>query len=469
MRRSALGVLALIATVGTSPGAELPASPDGAARIASSLSRYLGDLVVQAPSMVAVEPQDATSYRMTFDLAPLVRAIGVAGKPLKLDTPPQSIRLAENDDGTWRVTVEGLAPLSGVVGDDRFAFRMDGFRFDGTWDAGIFGFRTAGSEHASISRTDETARGKSTSTAGPGYATVEGAAGKGGGTTTVVGTSMTDVRTTATGEGFEVALRMSKADSVTTVDSMRVQPFAELLALWASGKEAVAAKATEARRLLVEALPIFESFDQRYAIEGLQVVAAGTEVSVGSLTTQTATSGLTKDARMMFWYEAKGVSVRSPRVPAWAGALLPTRSNLQMEVSGHDLASLSEEAVALLDVGAGAGRDERVKAVLQRLQSTPTVVSVMPTGFGNDLYGISVEGVGNVTSTERSTRLKVTMTGIDAVDGVLAGTEDAQARQMRAMLGMARAYASPGDNGALVWIVDYDGNAVSVNGRPLGR
>lgn len=469
MRRSALGFLALIATAGAAAGAELPASPEGAAKATAALSRYLGTLAGAEGAAVRLEPQDATSYRMTVDLPAIARLLGADGKAPILDLQSQSVRVAENDDGTWRVSMEGLAPISGTMGGERFSFRMDGFRFDGMWDPSLFAFRSGGTEHSSFTRTDQGAQGASTSAGGAGYASVESKPGSVGGTSSTVGTSVVDLRTTASREGLDLDMRMAKVDSVTTVESMKVQPFAELVALWVSGRESVAARSAEARGLLVAALPIFETFDQRYAIEGLRVAAKGTEVSIDGLTTQFTGTGLTQEAKFMFWYDAKGMTIRSPAIPAWAAALAPTRSNVQFDVSGHDLAALSQEAVALMDAAPGPERDARVLAVMARVQERPTVVNLMPTGFGNDLYSIAIEGLGRISKSERTTRLKVTMTGVDAVDGVLANAGDAQAVQSRAMLGVAKAYATAGENGALVWIVDYDGASVTVNGRPMGR
>lgn len=469
MRRCALGLLALLSTTGLAPAAELPATPQGAEAIKASLSRYLGRTATGSGNYVQVTPADATSYRATVDLTPLVSGFAAMGKGNDLRIQPQPVRLAENDDGTWRVTMDGLTPVAVTMGDKNFSFRMDGFKFDGTWDPRIMSFTTAAQEHSSFARAQVDGTANTTSSSGAGFATVEGKAAAGGATGVVVGTSVVDVRSSTEAGKVAMGARAAKMDSVTTVEALKARAIADLVAFWVAnpGKEEFKAKVAEAKALLLAALPILDTFDQRYAVGNLDVSFEGTDVTIDSLTTQTLGTGLTKAAHLMFWADAKGMSIKSGKIPAWANPLVPSRASFQVDVSGHDLEQASREAVELVDAGDQAAVTSRFLALGERFQTRPTVFNVMPTGFGNDLYSISVEGVGNVTKASQTARFKVAATGIPRIESVLAGTKDPQAVQLSMMLGMAKSMASMDASGAATWILEYDGAKLSVNGRPL--
>ncbi len=480
--RAALALATCLALTPAAFAAE--ATQAEADRLRALFETYVGRSAPDKPPVVTVTPK-GESYDLVFDAESLLAPVRALGIELKVGRLTSTI--APLPDGNWRWTGTSFPEISyGFAGQTgRFAF--EGFSGEGVYDPRLETFlshtmriaRAVGEQSVpkkgedprfDVRKTDENIELRMT--AGP-------AASGSGIDAVVTQTGGAVVETFSLSEGLEkgvpdmeMTLKIASSSIDADIHGFKTREFN---ALWTHlvahhDKEDFTTRQGALKARISALLPLFERMRQKVVFKGFEVETPFGFGSMSELVYGLDTTGVTRDGAAELTIGFKGFQMHSLFLPAWAAKLVPTDFDLKGRVSGYDLATSGAAYLESADFAAEKPLSPEAEARIATLLLPRSNVEIVLDGnrVRAPLYELALDGRMTAGPAGAKGAVTVTATGLDAAIAALsdpkAGAEGKKAaEELRGMISLAEK-----KNGALVWRIDFENDAVSVNGRPLG-
>ncbi|MDK9696892.1 MAG: hypothetical protein OEL76_10915 [Siculibacillus sp.] len=466
------------------------ATPEEAARLQAIGELYFGKSPVGEAGVVKVEPE-GDHYRASLDIAALLRRL-VALAPdeearkLTIDWAPVSTALAPQPDGLWRFWDHRIGKLVTAVDGQRTEVDVSGVDFTSILDPATGASPKLEGRFARISATstinkpgedisvssentsvDVALSGSTRPTGTPGvldaeFRQITGSLTYGLGITGGGAKGVPDMRFTLNGGRQEAAL------------GMRGFRNAALLDLWAHlvahhSREDLTTGQGALKAKIAAALPIFEDLRQKVEGKDFSFESAFAVANAEKVAIDLDLAGLTRDGRFGMAIGVAGFQAFSIFMPKWANKLMPRDIALAGHVSGYDFATPISVFLDEADFTATKPLTPEKEARIATLMLPRGAVDVNLDGnrLVSALYDVSLDGRLKAGPTGAKGAISVTARGIEKVAEHLAAPgADEYARAAAGMIAVARGFAErKGDT--LVWRIDFEGEAVSVNGKPL--
>ena len=457
------------------------ATQEQADKLKAVFERYLGRSIEGEPSKVTIVPE-GTAYRMTYDYKQLGRPLESFG--MTIDSVSQSVLLAPNDDGTWRVTSDAMPPMVFHFKDQTITMSTSTYKFDGVFDPklGVFTDQTA-TQDGSIYDQDAPAMlqhrrtGRSVLTE---TATSAGASG----VNLDVRYALTDITAEMTGRSppnaatgdapppFSLSYQLPKAGLGVRIDGLLAT---RLLDLWAffvahPSHDAIVAGQEELRGLLLAALPLPLSLKEDSAAEGLTAKTPLGDVTARSIAAGLELAGLPGTGTVNFSIAADGLGVPTTDLPAWMAGFLPTALDIRPSITGFHAEEAAKEAVADFDLNSADGfRPEQRDKIAHIFWPGDGKLMLAPSRITSAVLDLKLEGEATLTAAP-SGRFTIAASGVDKAIALLQAAAGSDPTAAQALTGLvtAKNLAKPNPDGTLGWVIEAAGNnAVTINGVPL--
>ena len=476
-------ILALGLAAAGAPGvlAAPAATQDQADRLKAVFERYLGHPAAGQSGSVTVVPE-GQSYRTTIDIRQLMRPLDGFG--FSMEPATQSMILTPNDDGTWRVTSDAMAPIVMHVKDQTMTMQTSSYRFDGTYDPklGVFTDQSTTQDGSSVdqeapSTTQHRRSGHSvlTEKAVPAEANTATADVHYGLTDT---TAQIVMRPPAAKSSDEVAPATPPVEFSYAVPSSALDlhidklPALKLLDLWAflvahPDREALKASQDDLRVLVKAALPLMGGLKESGSAQGLTVKTQLGDFAARSFGGSLDIVDPAGTGKVVSTLTIDGLSVPTATLPAWSTGFLPTSIDLRPTVTGLHIDEATRVLVDDFDVKDGL-TPEQSTAIGHVAWPGDGKLVLAPSRITSGLLDIRFEGEATIGPTPVG-RVTVTATGLDKAIATLQDAASADPTAGQALTGLvtAKNLAKPNPDGSLVWVIEASGNAVTVNGAPL--
>jgi len=470
---------ALVLFVAVSPAFASPASPDGVRQLEDAYAAYFTRAVIDK-GVVTVTP-DGDDYVVAWDLEKGIALLGA--DPGMAKAARFSYRLTPTADGAWRLLADAFPTLTidapADAGRMTGTFELRGFGLQGAYDPAEADFlrATLGVDvaHAKfkVAGADQTADTDFAETGVAAETRAKSASGGGGVDVASVQHNATLTETivaTPTG-GSPQALTYSIGSGVgeATLSGLRA---AEIADLW----KYVVAHADDTLTghdfgdKLRAALPLWKDVKAVGKLTDVVMKAPFGQAKLSSLGETIGFSGLTAPATAEFGIDLEGLTIDSPQAPAFAAKLTPASFSFDVKASGGGLDKAAE--IALNDPSFAANGDlspeaqDEIDAAL--LAGDPKLI-LAPGRLTTPALDLAYEGEASAVGGAPHGRFTVSADGLDKALALLqeaAGT-DPEAEAAILSLTYAKGLAKAGPDGRLVWIVEFDGTDVTVNGSPL--
>jgi len=462
--RYACVVVLLAGSAGTACAA--PATPEGAARITSSLQTYLGS----KEGVVTVVPNGAV-YDVTVDFAPLVSKLDVPD--VSFTITPQHLKITDQGDGVWGVKQDEPFRYEfntpGVKVSISAASRKGEGTFDeklgalSQWSSDLLDFRI-------LQKVDESSKNVETN-AEYSFATyhteMTGTASVVGGVDWAMETRATDLKESMMvpgvppAQGVPIAFSADAIVGRIDVKGMRIAPLMQIAAwLVAHPSEIeIMVNQEEIRPIVRAALPVFENMEGGFTYQGNSIDTPIGTFSASNITAKAIVNGLVADGRVRESFSFDQIGVPPGVVPEWATPLIPTSGSFDIEGSGFNLAD-----PAALIVGAVNFKSEPIlptgmqSSLLSALLPDGSFdLTFAPAQIKSPLYELNYEGAMTIDVGPGAIPTgagKVRLSGMDAILAALGKAPNGQTDIAIKGLMMARGIAKPGAVGELVWNID---------------
>jgi hypothetical protein len=277
----------------------------------------------------------------------------------------------------------------------------------------------------------------------------------------------------------DLTVRMTAHEGAASRFELRGLRFDKLMDLWAAAvaaKSATVATGAASRRQvdrlydpIVDAMPFFDHLVLRSKRRKFEFFTAFGIFSAAELATELSLTGLVHSGEIHVGATADEIDLRLPMMPAWAFDLAPKQAAMRLGVSGFDLASavtysLGHQRTTDDD---RAKREENDRLTALALPKGHLVIDLRETRLAGPDYEFTLAGSMRVRTGEMKATYTLTGRGVDAIRRRLArATHDPTAAHLSERVTHYMEIAERnGDD--LVWRLDVDGTAVSINGRPM--
>ncbi len=457
------------------------ATQEQADRLNAVFERYVGRSAAGEPSKVTVVPE-GSAYRVTYDYKQLARPLESFG--VTIDSVSQSVLLAPNEDGTWRVTSDAMPPMVIHIKDQTITMSTSTYKFDGVFDPklGVFTDQTA-TQEGSLYAQDAPAMVQHRRT-GRSILTEKAVPADAGAVNVDLRYALSDITADMTGRsppnaatgdapppfGFSYAL--PKANLGVRIDRLLAT---RLLDLWAffvahPNHDAIVASQEELRGLLLAALPLPLRLQEDSAAEGLTAKTPLGEVSARSIAAGLELAGLPGTGTVTFAIAAEGLAIPTTDLPSWMAGFVPTALDIRPSITGFHADEAAKEAVSDFDLTNADGfRPEQRDKIAHIFWPGDGKVVLAPSRITSAVLDLKLEGEATLTAAP-SGRVTIAASGVDKAIALLQAAAGSDPTAAQALTGLvtAKNLAKPNPDGTLGWVIEAAGNsAVTVNGVPL--
>jgi hypothetical protein len=483
-----LATAALGAMIAGAAAKDLPATPEGAAKVASFFQTYAGKAAGAPPALV-VTPE-GSDYAVAIDIGLVTSATKTVG--VVYDPAIVKFKIFEQDDGAWRLEQSEFTPLTGhSTHKDKtttFSITVGGYKGVVVLDPAISWLR--GSDvssqtaevHVTAPGVDETVgvgalRGSAVGKAAPDGAVATTATETFGAfdLKMKIDPKETDPSAKPDAKPVDVAARGDGGTVDVKMTGLKPRP---LLDLWA---------------FLVAHPTRPERADNEAALKGLMTAALAEKadvdetVSFGTLTVTTeqgpfvlegfkiGVDGAAAGAASRFGehFAATGLKLPAGLVPAAYLDLVPTSFDFGFEVGGLDLTAAGAEAIQDIHWAGDAppiSPEDKNKAFAKLVGGGPVVIDIPHSSLRAPKLDVTFEGQIRYVGGKPLGAITVRARDFDtSVTALKALGPDAEAKLVP-VLAMAKGLAKAGPDGALTWVCEVGADRVmKVNGLPLGK
>ena len=463
-----------------SSGLASPATSDGARRLEQGYADYLTRAVIDK-GVVSVTPE-GDDYVVAWDLEKGIALLGA--DPGALKAARFSYRLTPTDDGAWRLAADGFPTVSIDAPTDAGrmtgTFELRGFGLHGGYDPAQPDFlqaklgvdvaqakfkvvdsqQTADTEFAETGISGETHVKSAADGAGVDVASVHSIASL---TETIVGAPADGSAPTA------LTYSVGAGAGEATLAGLRAKEIAEIWKyLVAHGDEAPIPHEFDEK--LRAALPLWKDLKVVGKLSDVALKAPFGQAQVKSVGETIGLSGLTAPATGEFGVQVDGLTIDSSQAPAWAAKLTPASLAFDLKFAGGGFDRAAQ--IALDDPSFAASGDlspeaqDKIDAAL--LGGDPKL-TLAPGRLSTPTLDLAFEGEASAVAGALRGRFTVSADGLDKALALLQEIAGADSDAEAAILSLtyAKGLAKPGPDGRLVWIIEFEGADVTVNGSPL--
>ncbi|WP_182086463.1 hypothetical protein [Aureimonas sp. ME7] len=503
---------ALAQTFDQKPEPAAAGTSESVAKVRDALIGYVTAIPFDR-GVLRVEP-DPAGQRITIDPAAVLTEF--VGTPVRF--APFSYVVSERADGTWnvfsddRLDISASPELNGVR--QSFVYTLDRQMFKGVFSPEIAAFLSAeaGAEGMVNEQSDPFSRSvtnvRTTKMTLTGAPSAEGGADLGF-RQTYEGYKQTTTITVPTDEGHgpdgeatpgeeaapngettpgEAAVPFSfgfeaSADAVEAEGSIRngrTVAVADLYALVLRHaddleKDAKATLAgpfgTELKTALQAVLPVWSELGGSASARKMAITSLYGGLEIGEARQALRFSGVQNDASFDIDFGLNAIAVQSPFVPSWAVSLLPREMALGLAVSGVDLKTPADLALAEVDFAKDPPLSEETQArVSAAFDPSKIRTKLKPSRIRADDFDIAFSGDFAFADEQPSAEIAVDVGGLDTAIATLqkAAAEQPELYQAVGTLQFVKGIGRPRADGRLEWLVAAaaDGS-VSVNGTVL--
>ena len=476
----------LLAAVAAAPWTARPASAADAAeadRLRALFESHLGTPAAGAPRVVTVTPV-GDAYELAIDFDRLAAPLQALGLDLKPGRHVATLTPDRNGDWTWTSNV--FDPITWKVDGQSGRVAVEGWRARGVFSPALAAFTTQRLDadrlvteqtvaarddvpRFDIRRTDEalaiTVTGKPAATGDGVDATVEQ-------------TTKSTVEVFSLSEGkaagipdMEATLKMGPTRVGVVFEGLRTRPMFELWRHLVAhhGEADLTTGQADLKSRIRDLGPMFERMRETVSAEAIEVETPVGFGGIGRLEGTVDLTGATATGDAELDMSLTGLEVHSLFIPAWANRLIPRELTVRAKGAGWDAAAALALILDRADFASGTPLDDAATAQL--------LAKLLPRGGVTlDLAGnrarandwdLTLDGTLTAAPSGLTGSITVRAQGLETAISALRDPDAGdQGRQAADQLSIAMTFAERRD-GALFWTFEFQGEAVSVNGRSI--
>jgi hypothetical protein len=481
------GLLAGVALGALSIGAaakDLPATPEGAQKLAAFLAIYLGAPAAGAAPAYVVTPE-GSDYALSVDLAALMAPFKAAG--LSYDAATMKYKVFEQDDGAWRVEHSDIPTITARGPRGTSTISVAGYKGQWVIDPAAAWWRsaTASADKAELKahvapNIDETVTSGALQFTGAGKSSADGAS------SALVDESAADVALTVVvapkgdpaaptdSKPVNVAAHFDKVAANIALDGVKSRAILDLWAFLVAhpSRPELAANEPAFKTLLSAVLAGPFKANETVAIQKI-----GVQIPQGAVAMDSAEIGVAGATGLPAAFQEHiaiaGLALPPGMVPDIYRDLVPTSLDIGFKASGFDFAAAAAEAIAdihLAGDGPPLSPDDRAKVWGKLVGPGPLVIDVPPSHVVAPHLDIAIEGQIRYIGGKPTGSLTLHMRNFDGTFAALKNLGPEAERKLVPVMAMAKGLAKTEGDGALTWVGELGADgAMKVNGLPLGK
>jgi hypothetical protein len=484
VRASLLGGAALGALSVGAVAKDLPATPEGAQKLAAFFAKYLGAPAPGAPPAYVVAPE-GSDYALSIDLPALTAPFKAAG--LSYDSAKLNYKLFEQDDGAWRVEHSDLPTISAHGPRGASTVSLTGYKGQWVIDPAAAWWRsaTASADKAELKahaapNIDETLTSGALQFTGSGKSSADGASSSlvqesaADVALTVVAAPKGDPGTPNDSKPVNVTAHVDKLAANIALDGVKSRAILDLWAFLVAhpSRPELAANEPALKTLLSGVLASPLKANETVALQKI-----GVQIPQGAIAMDSAEIGVGGATGLPAAFQehvaVAGLALPPGMVPDMYRDLVPTSLDIGFKASGFDFAAAAAEAIAdmhLAGDGPPLSEEDRAKVWAKLLGPGPLVIDVPPSHVVAPHLDIAIEGQVRYVAGKPTGSLTLHMRNFDNTFAALKGLGPEAERKLVPVLAMAKGLAKTEGDGALTWVGELGADgAMKVNGLPLGK
>jgi hypothetical protein len=435
----------------------------GAAQLSESLSRYVSEAAFDN-NIVNVVP-DGDAYRIDIDfnaIAPLVPA----GIPAKFSIAPYALRVKPRADGTWQVDAPLLPDGWLEAGEGRQRIRFEWAATDakttGVYDPELAAFASATGSYASMRFKTSSAASLDETSYGAGSITMSATKSASGGVDVSVRQefgSMAEtnsVRFPDTSIPFVATIKTAAVSMESTGTGVRTRSLLDLLAFGIAnaGYEKVRANQAELKRLLLAALPVWDTTAGTYGLSRLEVITPVGILRARTIDSVVAMDGVRQDGKLSYGAQISDMEVASFFLPGWTSVLIPTQVDLDLTVTNLNLDEPARMLIGAFDLNQDPPVPANVgEEIAAGFEANPPRIIFPKSTIGNATVSVVAEGEMTFAEGKPIVDLTFDATGYDQVVGTLEAAlpKDPRVEEVLRIARFLREEANTMPSGHLKW------------------
>lgn len=458
-----------------------PATPEGAAKLTEVIQTYIG----AAPGVVTVAPE-GDLYGVKIDFTPLLGKI--PAPDFEASASPYEFKLADQGDGTWKMTQDQSFNLSvKVPGSFDVMVNVANYKSEGVFDENLKAFTSSTGTATDVTFKELVTAQDPAAATDVNYhidsidlksSSVAGATAGVDATSTIVASNMSETMNIPGIEGappMAITLKAASYTADSTLAGFRPDAFYKLVAFLVANPDgpAITAQQDALKSIVKEGLPFFDTLKSVGTMQGLSVETPLGVFGATTAAVEVEANGIVADGKLREAISIDGLSIPAGLAPDWATDLIPSKLSIDFALSRFNLAAPADMIIGAIDLAKNPPMDESKSAELLAalLPEGAFDITLAPGGVTAPAFGLTYDGSMSVSPAGGMPvgKAKLALTGIDQIQAALAKAPADQQGQVVPMLGMAQGMAKPGENGELVWELEATADgAMMVNGMNMG-
>jgi hypothetical protein len=224
------------------------------------------------------------------------------------------------------------------------------------------------------------------------------------------------------------------------------------------------------KALLQSALPLWREIRTDAKLDDLQFQMPFGTATMKSLGEAIDLSGFTASGFAEFDLKLKDFEVSSTRLPGWVSSLSPASFDLSVRLTGEDWDQAAR--IALDDPHVGESGDlspETSDQIMQVLLTGHPKIVLAPGHLKIPALDLAFEGEASVAAGAPTAHFNVSADSLDKTIALLEDFAKVQPEAQSALLGVTllKGLATTSADGRLVWEIEANREALTVNGSPL--
>jgi hypothetical protein len=476
LRRSAFAFLLLTSASATAVAA--PATPDGAAKIKSGIESYVGS----TPGVVSVMPK-GEQYEVKLDLAPLAAKLASSGATVTIS--PWTYAVTDVGNGKWEVVQDEpflLAIKSGTEFDLKATAAKS--KSIATYDETLGAFSKISAEIVDlvIDQTMMTPDGASSQVNYKVKSTTYDATASGTSNAVdiVYVSGLTGLEETVTmpltpgAPPQVIKISAAMGNQTGNMKGVRLSALKGMLS-WLverASKNDLEGKEAEVRKMLNDALPLFDSVAGDISLDKLGVETPVGLVGIDKVLVRLKTSGAVTAGEFSEALEFEGLTLPPGLVPPFAADLVPQKFAIDFKLSDFNLAEAAKVFINELDTSKQKQSEEfDAKLLAAIIPSGSVSIGTETTRAIAKNYDLSVTGAMKAgPSVPPGGKATIRLKGLDEIVKALqAAPPEIGAAQAVGGLLMAKGFGKA-DGDAIIWDIDAtQPGSVLVNGIDVAK
>ncbi len=459
-----------------------PATPEGAKAIEHGYAAYFGQAAVDE-GIVSVEPQ-GEGYLVTWNLQKALDAVDAPKDAFQIDNFTYLVTPGAN--GTWTHKADHLPQIAFDVptekGQAKGVVAFDGFHLDTSYDpqateflhstlgandlTGVF--HVVDSGQASDIKVREDAitietRGKP-SADGAGIDIALAQAIKSMGETVLA--PPPDGSATP----IEMSFNLGGGASGATIEGLRAKEIGEFWKYVVAEAAGGGGSPPALVALLKPMLPLWTEIRANAKMDDLQVQSPFGTARMKSLGESVDISGLTSSGFAAIGVQLEELSLSSALLPSWISSLSPLSMDLNLRLTGQDWDKAARVALDSPHFAESGDLPPEVNdQIKQVLLAGHPKISLTPGHLKIPALDLSFEGEADIDVDSPTAHFNVSADSLDKTMELLEDIAKVQpdAQNALVIVTFLKGLSTTGADGRLVWDIETNGSAVTVNGQAL--